>query len=56
MPRTIDGTGASCNEREPGLGPADHLNGTQDDRQQIRTTSFMIDSLRRLDDIANADT
>ncbi|MEX3605931.1 MAG: hypothetical protein VB142_05425 [Burkholderia sp.] len=38
------------------LGPADHLNGTQDDRKQTRTTSFMIDSLRRLDDITNADT
>ncbi|MEX3605715.1 MAG: hypothetical protein VB142_03620 [Burkholderia sp.] len=38
------------------LGPTDHLNGTQDDRQQTRTTSFMIDSLRRLDDITNVDT
>ncbi|MEX3606654.1 MAG: hypothetical protein VB142_11585 [Burkholderia sp.] len=39
------------------MGPADHLNGTpQDDRKQTRTTSFMIDSIRRLDDITNADT
>ncbi|MEX3606300.1 MAG: hypothetical protein VB142_08350 [Burkholderia sp.] len=39
-----------------GLGLTDHLNGAQDNRTQTRTTSFMIDSLRRLDDITNADT
>ncbi|MEX3606618.1 MAG: hypothetical protein VB142_11240 [Burkholderia sp.] len=37
-------------------GPPTILNGTQDDRKQTRTTSFMIDSIRRLDDITNADT